>query len=108
MTLRKYIKDLSLLSEELNRISPDLINYYKTTEVPFSKGNKVDFDNTDVDNIYVNLAKRIYCTRNAIVHSKETDKSKYTPFRDDKDLLVEIYLLRIIAETIIIETSREL
>jgi hypothetical protein len=108
LTLRKFVKDIPYLESEIRTISPTLIDYFKTTEVPFSKGNKVNFEVPNVDDIYTNLAKRIYFTRNSIVHSKETDKSKYTPFRDDKDLLTEIYLLRLIAEIVIIENSKEL
>lgn len=108
LTLRKFIKDIPYLANELTTISPTLIEYFKTTDVPFSKGNKVNFENSNVNEIYTNLAKRIYLTRNSIVHSKETDKSKYTPFRDDKDLLTEIYLVRLIAEIVIIENSKEL
>lgn len=108
LTLKKFVKDIPYLSNELTTISPTLVDYFKTTDVPFSKGNKVNFENTNINEIYTNLAKRIYLTRNSIVHSKETDKSKYTPFRDDKDLLTEIYLLRLIAEIVIIENSKEL
>jgi hypothetical protein len=108
LTLKKFVKDLPYLASELKTISPTLIDYFKSTEVPFSKGNKVNFDSNNNVEIYSNLAKRIYLTRNSIVHSKDTDKSKYTPFRDDKNLLTEIYLLRLIAEIVIIENSREL
>lgn len=108
LTLKKFVTDLLLLSTEIEEISPTLIDYYKTTEVPFSKGNKVNFDSANSEEIYSNLSKRIYLTRNSIVHSKETDKSKYTPFRDDKDLLKEIFLLRIISEIVIMEDSKEL
>jgi hypothetical protein len=108
LTLKKFVKDLPYLASELKTISPTLIDYFKSTEVPFSKGNRVNFDSNNNVEIYSNLAKRIYLTRNSIVHSKDTDKSKYTPFRDDKDLLTEIYLLRLIAEIVIIENSREL
>ena len=108
LTLKKFVKDIPYLASELTTISPTLVEHFKTKEVPFSKGNKVNFENANTNEVYVNLAKRIYLTRNSIVHSKETDKSKYTPFRDDKDLLTEIYLLRLIAEIVIIENSREL
>jgi len=108
LTLKKFVKDLSYLANELRTISPSLIEYFKTTEVPFSKGNRVNFENPNTNEVYSNLARRIYLTRNSIVHSKETDKSKYTPFRDDKDLLTEIYLLRLIAEIVIIDNSKEL
>lgn len=106
LVLRKYITDLENLKEELKNINPDLIEFFKINEVPFSKGNKVNFE---VDSeVFKNLSKRIYYTRNSIVHSKETEKVKYIPFKDDKDLLNEIYLMRILAEQIIIGTSKEI
>lgn len=108
LTLRYYVTDIGYLIGELNSISEFYVNYYKTNEVPFSRGNKVNLENTDLDEVYDNLAKRIYYTRNSIVHSKETDKNKYTPFRDDRVLLFESHLIRILAEIVIIETSKEL
>jgi len=108
LTLRKFITDIPYLTAEMRTISPTLIEYFKTTEVSFSRGNKINFENSNVNEVYTNLARRIYLTRNSIVHSKETDKIKYTPFRDDKNLLAEIYLLRLIAEIVIIENSKEL
>lgn len=108
LTLKNYVKDINHLVEELNNISEFYVNYYKTTEVPFSKGNKVNLENPDLDEVYENMAKRVYYTRNSIVHSKETDKNKYTPFRDDRALFLEIYLIRFLAEAVIIETSKEL
>ncbi|TDE50033.1 hypothetical protein [Flavobacterium sp. GT3P67] len=108
LTLKKFVTDLEYLKTELNTISPKLLEHFKTTEVSFSKGNRVNFDSNNLNEIYTNLAKRIYYTRNSIVHSKETEKTKYTPFSDDKDLLNEIYLLRLIAEIVIINNSKEL
>lgn len=107
LTLKKYITDFPELKVELNEIQINLVDYYKTTEVPFSRGNQVNFD-LPPEEIFKSLAKRIYYTRNAIVHSKETDKKKYTPFKDDKDLLPEIYLMRLITERILIANSREI
>ncbi|WP_319591482.1 hypothetical protein [uncultured Draconibacterium sp.] len=108
LTLQKFIPDIEEFKESLNEYQPDLIEFYKANEVEFSKGNRVNFDNDNQDEIYKNLAKRIYRTRNAIVHSKETEKIKYVPFKDDKELLSEIYLLRLVAEFIIIKNSKEL
>lgn len=108
LTLKKFVTDLEYLKTELNTISPKLIEHFKTTEVSFSKGNRVNFDSKNLNEIYTNLSKRIYYTRNSIVHSKETEKTKYTPFSDDKDLLNEIYLLRLISEIVIINNSKEL
>ncbi|MDL2141169.1 hypothetical protein QQY79_01445 [Flavobacterium tructae] len=107
LTLRKYINDFNELRDELNSISANLSNYFKSNEVPFSNGNKVNFDLVN-EEIYKPLAKRIYFTRSSIVHSKETDKSKYIPFKNDKELLPEIYLMRILTEKIIIQNSKEI
>lgn len=108
LTLKKFVTDLEYLKKELNTISSKLIEHFKTTEVSFSKGNRVNFENENENEIYTNLAKRIYYTRNSIVHSKETEKTKYIPFSDDKELLNEIYLLRLISEIVIINNSKEL
>ncbi len=108
LTLKKYIVDLEDFSELLNEISPTLTEYYRENEVGFCQGLKVNFSNTNSEEVYRSLAKRIYRTRNAIVHSKENEKSKYVPFRNDRDLINELYLMRLIAETLILETSREL
>ena len=106
LVLRKYIDNIEDVKTELNSINPILIDYFKNTEVPFSKGNRVNFEN-EAD-IYKNLSKRIYFTRNSIVHSKETEKEKYIPFKNDKDLINQIYLMRIIAEKVIISNSKEI
>lgn len=108
LTLRRFIPESVDFKNALEEINPSLIEYYKTTEVSFSKGNKVNFESENEDEIYRNLAKRIYQTRNCIVHSKEAQKVKFTPFKDDKDLLVEIYLVRLIAEFVILNDSNEL
>jgi hypothetical protein len=108
LTLTKYIDNIPEIRNELNSISEELIEYYKTNEVSFSKGNRVNFDIENNDEIFKNLSKRIYYTRNSIVHSKETEKEKYVPFRDDKVLIPEIHLMRTLAERIIINNSKEI
>lgn len=108
LTLRRFIPETDDLKKSLEEINPSLVVHYKTTEVSFSRGNKVNFESENEDEIYRNLAKRIYHTRNCIVHSKEAQKAKFTPFKDDKDLLVEIYLVRLIAEYVILNDSNEL
>jgi hypothetical protein len=108
LTLKKYVNDIDVFKESLNEISETLVDYYADNEVPFCQGLKVNFENTNKEEIYKNLAKRIYRTRNAIVHSKENEKSKYVPFKNDRDLINELYLMRLIAETLILGTSKEL
>lgn len=106
LVLKKYLTNIDEIKNELNSVDTNLIAFFKTTEVPFSKGNKVNFEVES--EVFKNLAKRIYYTRNSIVHSKETEKEKYIPFKDDKELINEIYLMRIIAEKIIVNNSKEI
>jgi len=108
LTLTKFVNDVEEFKSELNQIDSELIEYYKTTDVPFSKGNKVNLDVENTEDIFKNLGRRIYKTRNSIVHSKENEREKYLPFKDDKELIKEIPLMRIIAEKIIFESSKEL
>ncbi|MBN2737394.1 MAG: hypothetical protein JXR70_10475, partial [Spirochaetales bacterium] len=105
LTLMKFVK-LSEIQISLNDYEPTLINYYKTTLVPFSNGSRINFEEHEENRIYKSIADRIYKTRNALVHSKDGDKSRYKPFFDDKDLLPEIPLVRFIAEMIIIGSSK--
>jgi len=108
LTLKKYIPEIKEIKNDTVYMNRELLGYFKTTEVPFSKGSKVNFDIDNEDEIFKNLAKRIYLTRNSIVHSKDNDKSKYQPFKDDKDLVPEVLLLRSLSERIIINTSKEI
>lgn len=66
----------------------------------------MNFRNEDRANIITTLAERIYSTRNSLVHSKDGEKKKYEPFKDDKYLLKEIPLMRFIAESIISKESQ--
>ena len=104
LTINEYV-DLEDLKEKINEYDSTLVEYYKNEKVGFSDGNFVDLDSSDAGQIAKSLANRIYKTRNSIVHSKESEKSKYMPFKDDKVLVKEIPLLRFIAEQIIIESS---
>lgn len=107
LVIDRFIPDLNEVKNEISSYDSHLIDYYRTNDVEFSKGNKFNF-NEEREKILKNLRDRIYKTRNSIVHSKETDREKYLPFKHDKILQKEIILMRIIAEKIIIESSREL
>jgi len=107
LVLDKFVEDFEDIKDEINTYDSNLLDYYKTNEISFSKGNRVNFDE-DRQAVLKNLRERIYKTRNSIVHSKETDKAKYLPFKHDKELGIEIILMRIIAEHIIIASSKEL
>lgn len=107
LALKKYI-NLDELKTELNTEDPLYLDYLKNNKVKFSNGNTVNLNNDNADNVIADLAKRIYYTRNALVHSKEMEMSKYKPFHDDKELQKEIPLISCIAEQIILKNSVEL
>lgn len=107
LVLDNFITDFTEIRNELNSYDGTLIDYFKTQEIEFSNGNRVNFDEPK-DKILKNLRERIYKTRNSIVHSKETEKNKYLPFKHDKILQKEIFLMRILAEKIIISSSKEI
>ena len=99
-----YIKDIDIdiIKSKFPYNSEPLIDYYKNNEVSFSKGCKVDLNNTnDMEKLFKNLANRIYKTRCSLVHSKRDEEPKYIIFKDDKSLIKEIYLIQFISEKII-------
>ncbi|HIF5839407.1 TPA: hypothetical protein ACX3EF_004652 [Vibrio parahaemolyticus] len=104
-TIKKFV-DLDELKLKLQNYDGDIYDYYINNEVPFSAGPKVNFDNQDGHQVVKALVKRIYFTRNAIVHSKDGEKGKYLPFSHEKQLVKEVPLLRFISEAIIINNSK--
>jgi len=104
LTIEKYI-NLEELKQKLYEYDESLIYYYQQTKVNFSGGDEVNLNVNDAKEVINRLSARIYKTRNAIVHSKESERVRYIPFRDDRVLVKEIPLLRFIAEQIIIKSS---
>ena len=91
-----------------NDLSQEYLDFLSDNSVKFSDGNKINWDNKNSDNIIGDISNRIYNTRNALVHSKEMENSKYKPFQDEKILSKEIPLIRIIAEKLIILSASDL
>ena len=104
LCLSKYVS-LSELQDKLTNYDETLLDYYKNNKVSFSSGSEVDICNDNDESIIKALTKRIYKTRNALVHSKDGDKSKYTPFKDDRILVREVPLMRFISEMVILSES---
>lgn len=104
LSLEKFL-DIRQLVAHLEEYEPDLIDYYANTEVTFSKGATVALRSGESEPIIRNLARRIYATRNALVHSKDGDKAQYTPFKDERALLMEVPLMRFISEMVILAAS---
>lgn len=104
LTLVRYV-DLEKLTTALNEMDSNLLDYYTNHNVEFSNGPKINFYQDD-DKVYKEIARRIYKTRNAVIHSKSDDSERYIPFKHEGQLLKEIPLLQTIAEEIIISTSK--
>jgi len=104
LTLKKYVR-LDNFIAKIREYDDSLIDYYQKNKVSFSNGTPINFSLPDVEKIFKQMADRIYKTRNSIVHSKEGGKPRYVPFRHDKELTMEIPLIRFITEGIIINTS---
>lgn len=104
LTLINYV-DLDVLKEDLNEVDSNLLDYYSNNTVEFSNGPKVNFT-LDNEGVFKQISNRIYKTRNAVIHSKSDDKERYIPFRHESKLLKEIPLLQVIAEQIVIKTSK--
>jgi hypothetical protein len=104
LSLSKFV-DIAQLITRLEEYDLSLIDYYANTEVPFSKGVTIAFRSSDQARVIRELARRIYATRNSLVHSKDGDKARYTPFKDERALVMEVPLLRFISEMVILSVS---
>lgn len=111
LTLQKYLSQEYLV--ENFKFDKEYLDYYKNNFPSFAYNKSTDIklyllDFNDNENLFRNLAKRIYAIRNSIVHSKETFDNRFRPFVNDGELLDEIPLIRLIAETIINKSGNEL
>lgn len=109
LTLKKFV-DITELVGDLTEFSDSIVEYYKTSEVSFSRGDTVDLKDGTNEKLYKKLAARIYKTRNALVHSKSnesrsSDRGVYSPFSNSQELTKEIPLMRYISEAIIINSA---
>ena len=103
MVLKKFI-DLENLVTSIKELDPELITYYSSKKVGFSQGSSINFK--DEKSAFGNLANRIYKTRNAVIHSKAYEEERYIPFEHENQLLKEIPLIQLIAEEVILRTSK--
>lgn len=102
--LQEFV-NVEKLKFNLIQMNKDIITYYQDKRVSFCKAPAVQWN--DSQGVYTNIAKRIYFVRNALVHSKSGKKEeRYKPYKDEKELLREIPLIKTIAEMIIIGSSR--
>lgn len=98
--------DITDLIDKLNEYDDTLLAHYKINKVEFAGGMEVNLEQLDQDLLFKHLSKRIYATRNSLVHSKDGASSNYTPFKDDRQLVKEVPLMRFISEMVIIYKSK--
>lgn len=102
--LTEYVT-IEELKDRINAIDTNAIQYYQNNKVSFCNAPFIGW--ADMVGVYTQLAKRIYFTRNSLVHSKSSkNKERYRPYKDEKELELEIPLVKAIAELIIIGSSR--
>lgn len=92
------------LKDRISFIDSDAIQCYQSTKVSFCNAPVIPW--SDAQGVYTQLAKRIYFTRNSLVHSKSgKNDERYKPYSDEMQLQKEIPLVKAIAELIIINSS---
>lgn len=92
------------LKKRINAISATALNHYQESKVNFCNAPVIGW--SDSQGVYTQIAKRIYYTRNSLVHSKSgKNQSRYRPYQDEKKLQMEIPLAQAVAEAIIINSS---
>ena len=104
LVLEKHV-NIESVRDKLDAIQESLVPYYAETPVAFADSGTVDLRWADSSKVIVALSRRIYATRNAVVHSKDGGKPKYAPFRHDTVLAQELPLMRLVAEEIVISSS---
>lgn len=101
--LNEYVS-IDNLKARINTIDPNALNYYQNYKVTFCNAPVIGW--SDSQAVFTQLAKRIYFTRNSLVHSKSgKNKERYRPYQDEKQLQLEIPLVKAVAEAIIINSS---
>ncbi|ELI6299579.1 TPA: hypothetical protein ACR6KW_002043 [Enterococcus faecalis] len=102
-SLKYVLKEFIDISDLKNKLSVGDVNYYSCSKVTFSDGPVVTFED---ENGFGPIAKRIYFTRNSLVHSKSGKKDlTYHPYNHEEILKKEVPLIKKIAEMTIINSA---
>ena len=97
-------KTIDELKNRISSMDSTAITYYQTNKVIFCNAPTIPW--TDLQGVYTQIARRIYFTRNSLVHSKSgKNQERYKPYKDEKQLQKEIPLVKAVAELIIINSS---
>ncbi|WP_026664628.1 hypothetical protein [Butyrivibrio sp. FC2001] len=101
--IQEYV-NISDLKNKLENDNAGITDYYQHNKVGFAGAPIIPW--TDSEGVFTSISKRIYFTRNALIHSKSgKNRERYRPYRDEGALNKEIPLVKAIAEFIIINSS---
>ena len=82
--LSEYVP-IEVLKTRISAIDANAVQYYQTSKVAFCNAPTIPW--TDTQGVYTQLAKRIYFTRNSLVHSKSgKNQDRYKPYSDEIQL----------------------
>ena len=97
------------LKEKLNEINSTLVQFYSEKSVSFAGNPQLKITWNNLEGVYTSLAKRIYATRNALVHSKSGQNDKlYKPLKHKEILRKELPLIQVVAEMVIVKSGEVL
>ena len=99
--------NINELKERITEIDDNALVYYQSTKVPFCSATIIN--SNDAQGVITQIARRIYHTRNSLVHSKSgKNDERYKPYENERELEKEIPMVKAVAELIIINSSRTL
>lgn len=97
------------LKEKLNEINSTLVQFYSEKSVSFAGNPQLKITWNNLEGVYTSLAKRLYATRNALVHSKSGQNDKlYKPLKHKEILRKELPLIQAVAEMVIVKSGEVL
>ncbi len=103
--LEKYL-DKTELVQWIDDYEKKHSGNYTTDKDIFGENQKVD---TNDNQLFSSISKRIYHIRNVLVHNKEGESSRFKPFSgQEKILFNETPLLLYIAEELILKTGKDI
>ncbi|WUD75254.1 hypothetical protein OG937_27965 [Streptomyces sp. NBC_00510] len=105
LVLERFVDNARLVAD-IRAHDDALIQHYKACSPSFSENVLADLTLERDAEVRSALAKRIYMTRNSLVHAKDGARPRYFPFVNDAELIQEIPLVRFCAEQIIIAHGR--
>jgi hypothetical protein len=104
--LKRYFEPEELRNWIADREAEGNAPYFTASNTVLGLEQRVD---TSAASIHASIAKRLYAIRNALVHHKEGEDSKFIPFSgQEEELYMEAPLIMFLAEQLIIKAGDDL